>query len=109
MQEVVNVNLYTTEKGPTQRSSMWVKIADTLNIFTVSKFRVDKRSVRNHVGILVHKKKLQTEEKATGVTADEPTELENLLDTIMAFSYRKHREQVLKSFNTTGLRRKKLD
>ena len=53
MQEVVNVNLYTTEKGPTQRSSMWVKIADTLNIFTVSKFRVDKRSVRVNVGILI--------------------------------------------------------
>ena len=50
------------------------------------KFRVDKRSVRDHVGILVykHKKKLQAEEKATGITPDEPTELENLLDTIIA-------------------------
>ena len=31
-----------------------------------------------------HKKKLQAKEKATGVTPDEPTELENLLDTIIA-------------------------
>ena len=50
------------------------------------KFRVDKRSVRDHVGILVykHKKKLQLEEKTLGKTTDEPTELENLLDTITA-------------------------
>ncbi|CAH3182508.1 unnamed protein product, partial [Porites lobata] len=44
------------------------------------------RSVRDHVGILVykHKKKLLAEEKATGITPDEPTELENLLDMIIA-------------------------
>ena len=84
--EVVNVNPYTTKKGSTQRSSMWEKIADTLNKCSVPKFRVDKRSVRDHVGILVykHKKKLQAEEKATGITPDEPTELENLLDKIIA-------------------------
>ena len=37
----------------TQRSSMWEKIADTLNKCTVLKFRADKRSVGDHVGILV--------------------------------------------------------
>ncbi|CAH3142331.1 unnamed protein product, partial [Porites lobata] len=83
--EVVNVNPYTTKKG-TQRSSMWEKIADTLNKCTVLKFRADKRSVGDHVGILVykHKKKLLAEEKATGITPDEPTELENLLDMVIA-------------------------
>ena len=77
--EVVNVNPFTTKKGSTQRSSMWEKIADTLNKCSVPKFRVDKRSVRDHVGILVykHKKKLQ---KATGITPNEPTELENGCD-----------------------------
>ena len=64
---------------------MWEKIVDTLNKCAVPKFRVDKRSVRDHVGILVnkHKKKLLVEEKATGITPDEPTELENLLDMII--------------------------
>ncbi|CAH3035971.1 unnamed protein product [Porites lobata] len=78
--EVANVNPYTTEKGSTQRSSMWEKIADTLNKCTVPKL------VRDHVGILVykHKKKLLAEEKATGITSDEPTELDNLLDMIIA-------------------------
>lgn len=105
------------KKGSTKRSSMWEKIADTLNKCTVQKFRVDKRSVRDHVGILVYKrkKKLQAAEKATGKTPDEPTELENLLDTIIALEesgeaeYRKHREQAVKNFNTTGLRRKMFD
>ncbi|KAM7446670.1 hypothetical protein ABFA07_005024 [Porites harrisoni] len=84
--EVVNVNPDTTKKGSTQRSSMWEKIADTLNKCTVPKFRVDKRSVRDHVRIFVykHKKKLLAEEKATGITPDEPTELVNLLDMIIA-------------------------
>ena len=70
--EVVNVNLYTTKKGSTKRSSMWEKIAETLNKCAVPKFRVDKRSVRDHAGKLVykHKKKLQAEEKATGITPD---------------------------------------
>ena len=66
---------------------MWEKIAETLNKCTVPKFGVDiKQSVRDHVGILVykHKKKLLAEEKATGITPDEPTELENLLDMIIA-------------------------
>ena len=66
--EVVNVNPYTTKKGSTQRSSMWEKIADALNKCTVPKFRVDKRSVRDHVGILVykHKKKISRRKKQLG-------------------------------------------
>ena len=69
---VVNVNPYTTKKGSTKRSSMWENIADTLNKCAVPKFRVDKRSVRDHEGNLVYKhtKKLQAEEKATGITPD---------------------------------------
>ena len=72
-----------------------------MNKCTEPKFRVDKRSVRDHVGILVYKckKKLPAAEKATGKTRDEPTELENLLDTIIALEEsgevenRKHRNK----------------
>ena len=65
---------------------MWEKIADVLNKCTVHQFRVDKRSVRDHVGILVnkYKRKVRAEEKASGIAPDEPTELDNLLDTIIA-------------------------
>ncbi|KAK2564014.1 hypothetical protein P5673_012223 [Acropora cervicornis] len=43
-------------------------------------------SVGDHVEILVYKrkKKLQAEVKTTGITPHEPTEIENLLDTITA-------------------------
>lgn len=65
---------------------MWEKIAQILNECTVLRFSVDKRSVRDHMGILVnkHKRKVRTEEKASGIAPDEPSELENLLDTIIA-------------------------
>ena len=84
--EVVNLDPFTSKKGSTQRSGMWEKIAQTLNECTVLRFRVDKRSVRDHVGILVnkHKRKLRAKEKASGIAPGEPSELENLLDTIIA-------------------------
>ena len=84
--EVANADPYMTKKGSTQRSSIWEKIADTLNKCSVPKLFVDKRSVRDHVGILVnrHKKKLRDDEKASGITPDEPCELDLALDTIIA-------------------------
>ena len=84
--EVVNLDPFTSKKGSTQRSGMWEKIAQTLNECTVLRFSVDKRSVRDHMGILVnkHKRKVRAEEKASGIAPDEPSELENLLDTIIA-------------------------
>ena len=60
--------------------------SSTLNECTVVRFSVDKRSVRDHMGILVnkHKRKVRAEEKASGIVPSEPSELENLLDTIIA-------------------------
>ena len=84
--EVVNLNPFTSKKGSTQRSGMWEKIAQILNECTALSFSVDKRSVRDHMGILVnkHKRKVRAEEKASGIAPDEPSEMENLLDTIIA-------------------------
>ena len=84
--EVVNLNPFTSKKGFTQRSGMWEKIAQSLNECTVLRLSVDKRSVRDHMGTLVnkHKRKVRAEEKASGIAPDEPSELENLLDTIIA-------------------------
>lgn len=109
MQRSRRCKSYTTKKGPTQRSSTWEKIEDTLNKCTVPKFRVDKRSVRDHVGILgyKHKKQLQAEEKATGITPDEPTELENLLDTIIALE--ESGEAELQETQGTGSKRLQYD
>lgn len=84
--DVVSLGPFTPKRGSTQRSGMWEKIAQILNECTVLRFNVDKRSVRDHMGILVnkHKRKVRAEEKASGIAPDEPTELENLLDTIIA-------------------------
>lgn len=51
--------------------------------------------VRDHVRISQngHKKKLRAEKKATGVVPDELTELENLLEQIIALGERAEAEQ----------------
>ena len=80
LREVVNLNPYKTKKGSTQRSRMWEKVAEALNNCSSPAFNMDKRLVRDHIGILVnrYKKKTKTEEKATLITPDEPKELDNL-------------------------------
>ena len=67
----------------------------TLNNCSCLVFNVHKRSLRDHVGILQnrHKKKLRAEEKATGIVPDEPTELENLLEQIIALEESAEAEQ----------------
>ena len=84
--EVINLNPFTSKKGSTQRSGMGEKVAQILNECIVRRFSVDKRSVRDHMGILVNKqkRKVRAEEKASGIAPDEQSELENLLDTIIA-------------------------
>ena len=84
--EVVSENPYKTRKGSSQRSEMWDKIANTLNSCTKPVFAVDKRSVRDHVGILINriKKKLRAEERSSGIAPPEPTELEILVEEIVA-------------------------
>ena len=65
---------------------MWEKTAETLDECTVLRYSVDKRSVRDHMGILVnkHKRKVRATEKTSGIAPDEPSELENLLDSNIA-------------------------
>ena len=66
---------------------MWEKIAQIVNECTVLRFSVDKGSVRDHMGILVnkHKRKVRADDKASGIAPDEPSDLENILDTIIGF------------------------
>ena len=62
------------------------RIAITLNTCPKPVFAVDKRSVRDHVGILINriKKKLRAEERSLGIAPPEPTELEFLVEEIVA-------------------------
>lgn len=93
--EVLNLNPYTTKKGSTQRSAIWEKVAVTLNNCSHPVFIVHKRAVRDHIGILVNrrKKKLRAEEKGSGISPDEPTELDELLEQIIALEESSEAEQ----------------
>ena len=84
--EVVSENAYNTRKGSSQRSELWDRIANTLNSSTKPVFVVDERSVRDHVGILINriKKKLRAEERSSGIAPPEPTELEILVEKMVA-------------------------
>ena len=57
--EVVFENPFKTRKGSSQRSEIWDRIANTLNTCPKSVFAVDKRSVRDHVGILINRIKVK--------------------------------------------------
>ena len=84
--EVVSENPYKTRKGSSQRSEVWDRIANTLNTCPKPVFAVDKRSVRDRVGILINriKKKLRAEERSSGIAPPEPTELEYLVEESLA-------------------------
>ena len=84
--EVVSKNPFKTRKGSSQRREIWDRIANTLNICPKPVCAVDKRSARDHVGILINriKKKLRAEKRSSGIAPPEPTELENLVEEIMA-------------------------
>ena len=113
--EVVNLNPFTSKKGSTQTKGMWEKIAQIVKECTVLRFSVDKRSVHDHMGILVnkHKRKVRAEEKASGIAPDELSELENLLDTIIALEESSGAEsqelRVEKNVKTTEQRQKMRD
>ena len=82
--EIIFQNPYS-EKNSVQRSAIWDSIADKLNDTDQPKFKVDKRSVRDHIAILIkrQKRKIAAEEKASGINP-EPTELDNALEEIIA-------------------------
>ena len=57
--EVVSENPFQTRKGSSQRSESWDRIANSLNTCPKPVFAVDKRSVRDHVGILINRIKVK--------------------------------------------------
>ena len=51
--EIIFVNPFSANKKSVQRSALWQKVADTS--ITDPVFYVDKRSVREHIGVLVQR------------------------------------------------------
>ena len=84
--EVVFENPYQYKKGSPQRSETWKKIVDILNKCATPQFNVDQRAIRDHINVLInkYKKKIRAEERASGISPDEPSELDELLQQIIA-------------------------
>ncbi|XP_068743655.1 caldesmon-like [Montipora capricornis] len=83
--EIIFVNPYSAKKKSVQRRALWQKIADNLNSVKDSHFIVDKRAVRDHIGILIQRFKRQEaqELKESGITS-ERTELDAAVEQIIA-------------------------
>ncbi|XP_068760968.1 uncharacterized protein [Montipora capricornis] len=83
--EIIFVNPYSAKKKSVQRTALWQKIADNLNSVKYPHFIVDKRAVRDHIGILIQRFKRQEaqELKESGITP-ERTELDAAVEQIIA-------------------------
>ena len=79
------MNPYNAKKKSVQRSALWQKIADNLNSIQDPYFTVEKRSVRDHIGILAQRyKRQQAQELRESGTTPERTELDAALEQIIA-------------------------
>ena len=94
-QEVICVNPYSAKEKSLQRSALWEKIADNLNVVKDPHFNVEKRSVRDHIGILVvqrFKRQQEQELRESGISP-ERTELDAAIEQIIAFEESADTEQ----------------
>ena len=83
--EVIFVNPFRAKKKSVQRSASWQKVADTLNSITDPVFYVDKRSVRDHIGVLVQRfKRKEAKELKESGTNPTKTEVYVAIEQIIA-------------------------
>lgn len=84
VREILLYEPYNYRKGSVERKGIWQQIADALNIIEEPSFRVNARSVRDHLNSLLEhfKKKINAEERASGISPEE-TELDIALQDIM--------------------------
>ena len=83
---------------------MWEKIAESLNGLSSPSLNVGKRAVCDHVGILInrYKRRIKAEEKASGISPGEPTELDNMLEEIMTLEETAEVEEHQASYEKRG-------
>ena len=82
--EVLSANPFSAKKNSNERGKLWEEISTNLNTTSGVRFFVTKRSVRDHLNIVIkrYRKKMNTEERSTGVSP-EPTELDQALADII--------------------------
>ena len=83
--EIIFVNPYSAKKKSIQRSALWQKIAENLNSVKDPCFIVEKRSVRDHIAILIQRfKRQQAQELRESGTTPQYIELDDAIDQIIA-------------------------
>ena len=105
--EVLSVNPFPAQRNSNERGKLWEEISTNLNSTRGVRFFVTKRSVRDHLNILIkrYRKKMNTEERSPGVSP-EPTELDQALADIIeieevAFTSQEIDEAVIKEKEDT--------
>ena len=78
IQEILVQSPWLQKKGSPERGAVWTSIANTLNQIDFPNFNVDQHSVCDHYNLLERKciKKRNEEERATGISPDEETDVE---------------------------------
>ena len=92
--EILFVNPYSAKKKSVQRSVLWQQIAENVNSIQSPRFIVEKRSVRDHIGILVQRfKRKEASELRESGTTPERTELDDAIEQIIAMEESADTEQ----------------
>ena len=79
--EIIFVNPYSAKKRSIQRSALWRKIAENLNSVKDTCFIVEKRSVQDHIAILIQRfKRQQAQELRKSGTTPQHTELDTAIE-----------------------------
>ena len=77
--------IWLTKPGSTERGERWKKLSEVLNRVERPKFDVSPRSVREHFQALYDRRKTKNreEERASGITPDELSEIDVMIDELI--------------------------
>jgi len=112
-------NIFGAKKGSPARELAWEAIVDSLNEIQPPKFQLkDKKAVRERWNLLRKKfsKKMSEEEKASGISAEDLTEKESLIeelvereDTIQAKAESASKQQFKDNETAEDIRKKAME
>ena len=84
-----------TKRGTVQRGRKWNEISERLLQVEAPKFKVDQRGVRERYGLLAkaYRRKIREEERASGISTPELTEVEQALEDLVVREDEADRDQ----------------
>ena len=74
-----------TKRGTVQRGCKWIEIAEHLSNVQTPRCKVDQRGVRERYSLIAktYRKKIREEERASGISTPEISELDQVLEEIV--------------------------